>query len=415
MRRLGFVLVGLALAALACSLAGGGEPTETPTPEATNTPEGKPTVVIDAPPSGSETAVGEEVFIQSTATDVAGVSNVVLTVDGVQVSSDSSPDPEGQPTFTLLQSWTPNATGAHNISVQAFRPDGTSSDPATITINVAETMADVTAPIQAPPLLQSLPPTQTSGACGNIIRTQLNMRDGPNISANKITTLPPGAVVSVDGYNSDGSWRHGTYNGSTGWFSAGQQYSYSSGDCSGLTDVSGGAPPSSGGTPDMTATQYYYQTATAQALSGTPDATATFEYYLTQTAEASNGNAQYAPTDNDHFWDIDRDPGAYQFSEQISYPDGDTEDKIFFSIDLVPGVNTAFRNVQFSLVCTPVGGSVDDVRWGTGAQVHNNVCGGSIGPNAFTDDSHQVLLLVTIESGDYAYVNYTIVATVTES
>ena len=54
MRKLWIVLAALVIAALACSPGGGGaeeEEAETPTPDATNTPEGKPAVVIDAPPS----------------------------------------------------------------------------------------------------------------------------------------------------------------------------------------------------------------------------------------------------------------------------------------------------------------------------------------------------------------------------
>ena len=134
---------------------GGGEE-ETPTP--TSEPEGVPTVIIDSPPSGSQTAVGEEVFIQSTSSDEVGVLRVVLEVDGVQVGSDASADPNGQVSFSLLQSWVPQSTGDHIVTVTAFRADGTASTPATISVTVLATVAEVQATIPPPP-----PPSSSGG------------------------------------------------------------------------------------------------------------------------------------------------------------------------------------------------------------------------------------------------------------
>jgi len=47
------------------------------------TTESKPTVVIVAPPSGSEFRDGEEVAVQSVATDAKGIVRVELIVDNV--------------------------------------------------------------------------------------------------------------------------------------------------------------------------------------------------------------------------------------------------------------------------------------------------------------------------------------------
>lgn len=100
----------------------------------------KPTIVIVSPPSGSQFRDGESIGIQSSATDPTGVTRVELLVDGRSVRVDSPPSAQGQPSFTLIQSW--NAiSGTHMITVRAFNAAGTVSDPATITVNVAPAIA----------------------------------------------------------------------------------------------------------------------------------------------------------------------------------------------------------------------------------------------------------------------------------
>ena len=342
-------------------------------------------MVIDSPPSGSQTAVGEEVFIQSTASDAVGVLRVVLEVDGVLVSSDSSPDPNGQAVFSLLQSWTPQSTGTHTVMVTAFRADGTASQTASISVTVAESMADVQSTIAPPPIIVNLPPTVTTGPCTAYTKTSLNVREGPSISYDILTALPPASQVDVTGISSDRFWWQVVYSGGPGWMSAGSSYSIASGDCSSVPTAQPGDPPPPTPTQD----------------SGGAQPTAT-----------TDAGVQYAPSDSDHFWNIPSDPGAYQFTEMISYPGGDTEDNIFFEIDLSGGET---RDVQFSLVCTALeSSSTFDVRWGMGGQDqdHNNACGDSLS-RFFTDVSEQVLLVVKITSGDYAFVQYTLVAVVT--
>lgn len=388
MRRIAFAFAVLTLAALACVMPGGEEePTETPTPAATNTPEGKPTVVIDAPPSGAETAVDQEVFVQSTSNDAAGVTRVVLEVDGVQVSSDESPDPEGQPTFTLLQSWTPTASGTYNVSVTAFRGDGTASDPANITVSVVEE-EELAEPLPPPPMLANLPPTQTTGPCQNIIRTHLNVRTGPDVSNDKVYTFSPGSVVPVNGQNSNGSWRYVDYPGGQGWMSAGHDYSYSSGDCSNLqvVDDTANVTPS----PD-------------------PDITLTPEETL-ETQESPT----YAPDDNDYDWSVGRDDGTVQFAEMVSYPEGDTEDRITFEIsDLTQDPGDDSRDVTFTMICTPLeGSSAENLMWGTDAQGQGLSCGESLNMTYMYGDPPEILVVI-IETGPYAYVQYTINAIIT--
>ena len=119
----------------------------------------KPMVVITSPPSGSTFREGDEVAVQSTATDSAGVVRVELVVDGTAVRADAVPAPQGQPSFTIVQAW--KATrGTHTIMVRAYNKSGAVSDPAAISISVTTAIArSITpTPTTAPPRT-TIPPT----------------------------------------------------------------------------------------------------------------------------------------------------------------------------------------------------------------------------------------------------------------
>jgi hypothetical protein len=72
------VLLLLIAGILACELPGLGSGT-------------KPTVVVLSPASGTRVKAGETVAIQSSVTDVRGVTRIELWVDGSLVRSDDNP------------------------------------------------------------------------------------------------------------------------------------------------------------------------------------------------------------------------------------------------------------------------------------------------------------------------------------
>lgn len=98
---------------------------------------GKPIVIIASPPSGSVYTVGEEVVVQSTATDPTGVVSVALLVDGQVVREDPSPVAQGQAQFSLIQSWIATNPGQHTLTVRATNTQGATADSA-ILITVRE-------------------------------------------------------------------------------------------------------------------------------------------------------------------------------------------------------------------------------------------------------------------------------------
>ena len=120
------VAIMFILALLGCqSLNGGGN---------------KPSIIINSPPSGSSFHVGDDVQVQSTATDSQGITRVELQVDGNTVRVDPSPVAQGQAQFSIIQKWKASGAGTHNLLVRAYNSSGASSD-AGLTITIAEAVA----------------------------------------------------------------------------------------------------------------------------------------------------------------------------------------------------------------------------------------------------------------------------------
>ena len=175
----------------------------------------KPTVVILSPASGTQVKAGETVAIQSSASDVKGVTRVELWVDGSLVRSDDNP--RQQPAFSIIQEWTPAILGSHSVTVKAYNAAGQVSDPATVTVNVVE---DGTAAVPITPAGVTLPPGAPWAA---ITARVLNVRKGPGTDYPVIGQLQQNDVVEIAGKNADSSWLQIVYPTDTigrGWISA---------------------------------------------------------------------------------------------------------------------------------------------------------------------------------------------------
>lgn len=159
----------------------------------------KPQVVIQSPATGSQFSEGENVTLQSTATDNAGVVRVELAVDGAIVRTDAPPIPQGQKSFTLIQSWQATA-GTHILSVRAYNAAGAASEPALISINVTPAIAVLpTAALGVPTissttLLPTVPPNNATAAPTPVSATRTPTRPpaSPTIAA-----LPGVYAVSI--------------------------------------------------------------------------------------------------------------------------------------------------------------------------------------------------------------------------
>jgi len=146
------VVVGLLLSGiLACDFGGGAT---------------KPTVTISSPENLTEVLVGAEVEVVSTVRDTKGVTKVELAVDGVLFSTEASPSPQGDTSWTLTQTWVATDPGVHNLAVTAYNVDGVASDASNVQVRVVEgaepgatgTVTLATSTPAAPGATATLPP-----------------------------------------------------------------------------------------------------------------------------------------------------------------------------------------------------------------------------------------------------------------
>jgi hypothetical protein len=101
-----------------------------------------PTVNIVFPIDGASVTVGQQVLIQSSASDEQGIARVDLVVNAVVVRSD--PPAEGTPTtFALAQPWFPETPGDVVVQVIAYNVSNQPSPAASITLHVVESAAGV--------------------------------------------------------------------------------------------------------------------------------------------------------------------------------------------------------------------------------------------------------------------------------
>jgi hypothetical protein len=123
-----WAFTAVVLATLACSLTQGGA-------EVAESDE--IVVTVNSPANNSQVAVGQEVQVQITINDPAGVVNrQELLVDGTVVASADGVAPTGAPAFSIIIPYTPTAPGTYQVTAIAYGSDGSSSQVASFTLIV---------------------------------------------------------------------------------------------------------------------------------------------------------------------------------------------------------------------------------------------------------------------------------------
>ncbi|MBN1642352.1 MAG: SUMF1/EgtB/PvdO family nonheme iron enzyme [Anaerolineae bacterium] len=121
-----------------------------------------PTIEILSPASGARVVIGEELEIESRASDARGINRVELWIDGGIYRVDEA---RGQTAYRVIQRWRADALGEHEVKVQAVNVETRTSMPATIMVEVVERAESSPTPAQAPaPTDTALPviaPTDT--------------------------------------------------------------------------------------------------------------------------------------------------------------------------------------------------------------------------------------------------------------
>jgi DNA-binding beta-propeller fold protein YncE len=125
------------------------------------TEEAVPVVVIARPPDGTQVTLGDTVPVHATATDSTGVTRAQLWVDGTAAATEMSPVAQGQPSFSVVFRWRPEAQGAHTLLVKAYNAAGDVGESRAIVVFVVEGAASpVVTPSGPQPTQQGPEPTQ---------------------------------------------------------------------------------------------------------------------------------------------------------------------------------------------------------------------------------------------------------------
>jgi len=122
---------------------------------------GKPSVVINAPPSNYQAQEGDEVTVEASATG-RSIVRIELWVDDGLMDTASSPSP--QDTFSAALKWQATGLGRHTVEARAYDTRGQASEPAAIILIVAAGVAEVTPTITVGPSFETPTPTATPTA-----------------------------------------------------------------------------------------------------------------------------------------------------------------------------------------------------------------------------------------------------------
>lgn len=249
--------------------------------------------------------------------------------------------------------------------------------------------------------------TPPAGCAITPANNSVNIRQGGSTDHPIVGRLDPGYYLSVTGYNSaNGGWYEVTLpNNVAGWM--GGSVTQRVGDCSNLPTKNFPAAPATQPTPPPVATT----PSTGATATPTTQTDSSVTATITPTPTATAPSAQTAPPDSDPRYNFElnfKNNETRTISDTISYPDGDTTDRVTYRV-------TGFDSVTFSatstitLVCTGPGSENARVRFGTG--------GGSVPCNGATSSFQHGEFTATgqftvfLESGSGAYVTWTAVVT----
>jgi uncharacterized protein YraI len=218
------VLIGLVLAAILAILGIGSFWYFSQSPSAVS--QQTPAVTIINPANGAQIELNVPLIVQATATDSRGVVRMELWADGVLVSQQASPSPQGASPLLLNLTWTPTVPGSHVLELRAFNTANQQSTPALVTINVAAgTPTATTEPVAivTPTPAPSDTPTATAPAIVLFTLTpsptpttetqpvlqavaDVNVRSGPGTNYNVLGLLRAGQAVEAVGRSPEGAW-----------------------------------------------------------------------------------------------------------------------------------------------------------------------------------------------------------------
>lgn len=214
---------------------------------------GAPVVQIASPLPNATFLEGVNVNIQAAVTNAgADIERVDVSVDDTVLISIPQPNTAGLPVFSVTQAWRAEGTGVHTVSVTAFRADGSSSAPASVSVTVVNQepqsqatpsattggqgntagggnssagggQATAGAPTNTPAPTNTEAPAATATSSRPIatFNTGVNVRRGPGtVFAPPIGSFAAQATADILGRNPAGDWYKIRYYNGEGWVAA---------------------------------------------------------------------------------------------------------------------------------------------------------------------------------------------------
>lgn len=280
---------------------------------------------------------------------------------------------------------------------------------------------DSTTPPPASQASPTLPPT-TSNCVITGDAAVINVRSGGSTDHEVVGTLEAGVQATAVGYNeANGGWYQIQLpDGVVGWVST--TVVSASGDCADVPTTTY-PPPSTG--PQETEEPGDGPTATATPTGttgdeteepegteepGGPTNTATPTPSYTPTTPPA---PQIAPEDtrSNSPLNIDLDTTA-SVLEFVSYPGGDTEDRISYSVRRMnPNVAFSGGRARLTIQATCFGEGTEYIEFFTGGQTYS--CGDTVVDREVTFDSNSGTITITATGGSSTYVQWVLTGTAT--
>ena len=190
---------------------------------------GTPRITINQPAGGQTFTVGDTITVQAQATDPGtGVTRVELLVNNVVVDSQTSENPVGEKTLSVLLDYNAAVPQQNLIlTVRAYRGPVRGED-ATVVVNVADrsgstgnnqvptTSSNTTGGNTVPTAI----PTFNPVCRARVDVTTLNFRAGPSLDYAILGKLNLGNELALVGRLGDNSWWEVNSGGTRGWISA---------------------------------------------------------------------------------------------------------------------------------------------------------------------------------------------------
>ena len=348
------------------------------------------------PPAG---APSMQVALEAVAlpgTDAAGLPETTLTQsDSGTLALALAPGllpsvtvmlPPGQPFMLAI------APGEQPLQVKITWSDTGSTSQAVPTPTPVATTAPNTG--------STGPQPSTSGPCQLTFTGAVNLRSGPGVQWDPpVAQAAAGSTLPVTGHNGNYSWYQVNYNGQLMWASGQIAATQTQGNCTTLPVASYPPAPAQPAQPAQGATPTYTYTPGGPAPTYTPS----------YTPPA----AQTAPPDSNYAITIPLDDSA-AFAEYVSYPNGDTEDRMGWNITGM-NPNVAFSGGKARLVITATcsGEGTQYIQFFTGGQTYG--CGQTVVDREVTYETRTGTVTITAVGGNGTYVQWALSASATRT